>query len=175
MSAVLIACGGTGGHLAPGISIAEELQDRGHSAILIVSRKQVDSALIRKYDHLQFYRAPGRAFSGGLTSRLLALLDVLSGLFFSIKLIRKHQPVSVLLFGGFLSLGLGLAARIHGVSVVVHEANCRPGRAVRILKSLASRIYLPEGVSLRGFARSHPLLRLSGASGNQTMLKRNRS
>ncbi len=148
MSAVLIACGGTGGHLAPGIAIAEELRERGHAAVLLISRKQVDSALIRKYDDLHFHRAPGRAFAGGLAGRLFALLDVLSGLLFSFKLIRKHQPVSVLLFGGFLSLGLGLAARIHGIPVAVHEANCRPGRAVRLLKSVASRVYLPEGVSL---------------------------
>lgn len=148
MSTLLIACGGTGGHLAPGIAIAEELQDRGHSVVLLISRKQVDSALIRKYNHLHFHRAPGRAFSGGLAGRVFALLDVIHGFLFSFRLIRQHQPASVLLFGGFLSLGLGFAARLHGIPVALHEANCRPGRAVRLLKSLATRIYLPEGVSL---------------------------
>ena len=45
-------------------------------------------------------------------------------------------------------MGLGLAARLHGIPVALHEANCRPGRAVRLLKPLASRVYLPEGVLL---------------------------
>jgi UDP-N-acetylglucosamine--N-acetylmuramyl-(pentapeptide) pyrophosphoryl-undecaprenol N-acetylglucosamine transferase len=56
----------------------------------------------------------------------------------------------VLLFGGFLSVGLGLAARFAGVPVAVHEANCRPGKAVRLLKHLATRVYLPDGVRLKG-------------------------
>ena len=67
MSRILIACGGTGGHLAPGIAIAEVLQARGHDCTLLISQKQVDSALIEKYSHLNFYKTPGRAFSGGVT------------------------------------------------------------------------------------------------------------
>lgn len=148
MSTVLIACGGTGGHLAPGIAIAEELQERGCRAILLISRKQVDSALIGKYRHLDFHKAPGRAFSGGLAGKCFALLDVFNGLLFSRRLIRQHRPSAVLLFGGFLSLGLGLAARLRGIPLALHEANRQPGRAVRLLKPLATRVYLPEGVHL---------------------------
>ena len=61
MSRILIACGGTGGHLAPGIAIAEVLQSRVHEFILLISQKQVDSALIEKYPHLNFHKTPGRA------------------------------------------------------------------------------------------------------------------
>ena len=52
MSKIIIACGGTGGHLAPGIAVAEVLQERGHACLLLISYKQVDSALIEKYSHL---------------------------------------------------------------------------------------------------------------------------
>lgn len=148
MTAVLIACGGTGGHLSPGIAIAEVLEQRNCQPVLLISRKQVDSALIRKYPHLPFHKAPGRAFAGGLLGRITALADVVKGFIFSCRLIHRYRPGLVLLFGGFLSLGLGLAARLCGIPVALHEANCRPGRAVRLLKFLARRVYLPDGVDL---------------------------
>jgi len=150
MSRILIACGGTGGHLAPGISIAEVLQKRGHHCTLLISRKQVDSALIAKYEYLHFLKTPGRAFSGGIVGRFAAIWSLLAGLFFSHRVVREEEPDMVLLFGGFLSVGLGLAAWLAGVPIAIHEANCKPGRAVRLLKRFASRAYLPEGVRISG-------------------------
>jgi len=150
MSKVLIACGGTGGHLSPGIAVAEVLQERSHECLLLISEKQVDSRLVEKYAHLNFLTAPGRAFAGGPVQRLKFLLSLFSNFLFARKLIRNEAPELVLLFGGFLSLGLGLAARLSGVPVALHEANCVPGRSVRLLKRVARRIYLPDGVRLRG-------------------------
>ena len=150
MSRILIACGGTGGHLAPGIAIAEVLQGRGHACTLLISRKQVDSVLIEKYPHLNFYQAPGQAFSGGVRNWIRSTYSLLASCSFAFKLVRQQRPDLVLLFGGFLSVGLGLAARALGVPVAVHEANCRPGKAVRLLKHFATRVYLPDGVRLKG-------------------------
>jgi len=150
VSKIIIACGGTGGHLAPGISIAQVLQRRGHSCVLLISQKQVDSVLVEKYSDLEFRRTPGRAFGSGIRQKVLAFCSLLSGLIFSRKIVKEEQPDMVLLFGGFLSVGLGLAARISGIPVALHEANCEPGRAVRLIKYLASRVYLPDGVLLEG-------------------------
>ncbi|ADE56085.1 UDP-N-acetylglucosamine--N-acetylmuramyl-(pentapeptide) pyrophosphoryl-undecaprenol N-acetylglucosamine transferase [Coraliomargarita akajimensis] len=150
MSRFLIACGGTGGHLAPGIAIAEVLQSQGHECVLLISQKQVDSALIQKYAHLSFQKSPGRAFSGGITTLFASAASMLSGLLFARRLIREQQPDVVLLFGGFVSVGLGLAARMARIPVALHEANCMPGKAIRLLKHLATRLYLPDGVRLKG-------------------------
>lgn len=150
MSKIIIACGGTGGHLAPGIAVAEVLQGRGHTCLLLISHKQVDSVLVEKYGHLDFAKTPGRACSGGLLQRLAFTGSMFSSFFASRRMLRKEQPDLVLLFGGFLSLGLGVAAQIKGIPVALHEANCRPGRAVRLIKHLATRIYLPDGLRLRG-------------------------
>ena len=73
MMDVLIVCGGTGGHLSPGIAVAEELRRKGHQCRLLISQKQVDSALVQKYPHLEFIKVPGRAFSGGLFARIRSL------------------------------------------------------------------------------------------------------
>lgn len=150
MSKIIIACGGTGGHLAPGIAVAEVLQERGHECRLLISKKQVDSALVEKYSHLDFKKTPGRAFTGGLASRTAFLLSLFSGFVGARQLLREEKPDLVLLFGGFLSLGLGLAAKTMDTPVALHEANCKPGRAVRFIKRLADRVYLPEGMRLGG-------------------------
>jgi hypothetical protein len=63
VSKFLISCGGTGGHLSPGISLAQGLVARGHEATLLVSQKRVDSRLLEKYPDLTFERMPGTGFS----------------------------------------------------------------------------------------------------------------
>jgi UDP-N-acetylglucosamine--N-acetylmuramyl-(pentapeptide) pyrophosphoryl-undecaprenol N-acetylglucosamine transferase len=63
VSRFLISCGGTGGHLSPGISLAEGLHARGHQATLLISKKKVDARLIEKYPGLRFERMPGLGFS----------------------------------------------------------------------------------------------------------------
>jgi UDP-N-acetylglucosamine--N-acetylmuramyl-(pentapeptide) pyrophosphoryl-undecaprenol N-acetylglucosamine transferase len=150
MSKIIIACGGTGGHLAPGIAVAEVLQGRGHKCLLLISKKQVDSALVEKYGHLDFVKTPGRAFAGGVLSRMAFFFSLVSGFLTSRKLLQAQAPDLVLLFGGFVSVGLGLASKSLGIPVVLHEANCKPGRAVRLIKHLSTRIYLPDGVRLPG-------------------------
>ncbi|HAV14678.1 MAG TPA: UDP-N-acetylglucosamine--N-acetylmuramyl-(pentapeptide) pyrophosphoryl-undecaprenol N-acetylglucosamine transferase [Opitutae bacterium] len=154
MSKILIACGGTGGHLAPGIAVAQTLQQSGHDCRLLISQKQVDSALIEKYEHLNFVKTPGRAFAGGVMARFASAWSLLSGYLFSRKLIQEEQPDLVLLFGGFLSVGLGVAARTTGVPIALHEANCHPGKSIRLIKRLATRVYLPDGVRLKGLPPS---------------------
>jgi UDP-N-acetylglucosamine--N-acetylmuramyl-(pentapeptide) pyrophosphoryl-undecaprenol N-acetylglucosamine transferase len=148
MSKIIIACGGTGGHLAPGIAVAEVLQERNNECVLLISEKQVDSRLVEKYSQLNFMTTPGRAFTGGLLQRLKFMVSLFSSFLFTRKLLREESPELVLLFGGYLSLGLGLAARLAGVPVAMHEANCVPGRSIRIMKRIASRIYMPDGVRL---------------------------
>lgn len=146
----MIVCGGTGGHLAPGIAVAEELLSRGHMVSLLISTKQVDSRLVRKYGHLDFERLPGAAF-GKRPSEILRFLKGFAGGFVSgARLQRRVDPDLVLAFGGFLSLGIVLPAAWRKVPVVLHEANRRPGRAIRLLKRFATRLYLPTGLRLRG-------------------------
>jgi UDP-N-acetylglucosamine--N-acetylmuramyl-(pentapeptide) pyrophosphoryl-undecaprenol N-acetylglucosamine transferase len=150
MSSFAISCGGTGGHLSPGIALAESLTERGHRCRLLISQKDVDSRLIQKYPKLEFVRAPGAAF--GLNPVALARFSAtqLASFFFSLNYLRRTRPDVVVGFGGFLTTGISIAGYLMGVPLVLHEANRRPGRAVRMLSGFARRIYLPPGVRLRG-------------------------
>lgn len=144
----LIVCGGTGGHLSPGIAVAEELLSRGHRCSLVISNKQVDSRLVQRYEHLDFVKVPGAAFGKHPREMLRFFTGLLRGLVSGSGILRRENPDLVLAFGGFLSLGVVLFAWFRGIPVALHEANRKAGRAVRLLKGLATRVYLPTGVRL---------------------------
>lgn len=146
----LISCGGTGGHLSPGIAIAERLLREGEACSLLVSRKQVDARLGEAYPHLDFIRVPGAPL--GLSPLALARFAAAAGrgLVASNRLIREVRPAGVIAFGGFLTFPIAVACSLHDVPLALHEANRRPGRAIRWASRMADRLYLPEGVRMPG-------------------------
>lgn len=153
MSHFVIACGGTGGHLAPGISLARQLTESGHSCRLIISRKQVDQRLTQGYPDLAFESIPGQAPS--LRPHLFwGFLTAFVGHFIASRsILKRDKPEGVIAFGGFLSLGLVLMAKLSDLPVFLHEANRKPGRAVRLLARFATRLYLPDGVYMPMISR----------------------
>ncbi len=150
MSKFLIACGGTGGHLSPGIALAEALIARGHEATLFISRKRVDTRLCEKYPHLTATRVPGAPFAARPDRLLRFVVKQSHGFFFSWRFLRQQQPDAIIGFGGFTNAGVVFAGRLLGIPVALHEANRIPGRAVRALADFAHRLYLPPGVRLPG-------------------------
>lgn len=61
---IAIACGGTGGHLFPGIAIAQALQARGHEVMLLVSAKQIDTVALKEYPQFRSEVIPGVGWTG---------------------------------------------------------------------------------------------------------------
>ncbi|MBN1403344.1 MAG: UDP-N-acetylglucosamine--N-acetylmuramyl-(pentapeptide) pyrophosphoryl-undecaprenol N-acetylglucosamine transferase [Opitutales bacterium] len=149
MSRFVIACGGTGGHLAPGIAVAEELSLRGHECIMLVSRKGVDKRLSSKYEKLRFVPGPGIGMSMHPVRFVKFVASQIHALVFAFGLLRE-KPDAVMAFGGFTSMGLVIAAWMKRVPVALHEANRQPGRAIRFLRHFAKHVYLPDGVRLSG-------------------------
>jgi UDP-N-acetylglucosamine--N-acetylmuramyl-(pentapeptide) pyrophosphoryl-undecaprenol N-acetylglucosamine transferase len=154
MSRFLISCGGTGGHLSPGIALAEGLASAGHEATLLISQKKVDARLIEKYPHFRFERVPGSGFSWKPAQLIRCVVSQLLGFRFCENLVRKVRPNAIVAFGGFTSAPLVLAAVLHRVPIALHESNRVPGRAIRMLGRLARRVYLPPGVTLAGVSPS---------------------
>jgi len=152
MSRFLLGCGGTGGHLTPGIALAEVLVARGHSCALLVSQKQIDARLSQKYDHLDFLPMPGTGFSLSPVRLAKFFSGQVRGLSFAHHAIGRFLPDAIIGFGGFTTMALALAARLRprGPRVVLHEANRVPGRAVRLAARFAARVYLPPGVKRGG-------------------------
>jgi len=156
MKSVVISCGGTGGHLAPGIALAEGLIARGIEGTdcaaprvtLLISQKKIDARLSETYPQLRFVAVPGAGFSWAPLRLLRCIVSQFQGLFFCLKLLAEEKPGVVLGMGGFTSTGVALAARLLGIPLALHESNRVPGLATRTLGRLAARVYLPEGVRL---------------------------
>jgi UDP-N-acetylglucosamine--N-acetylmuramyl-(pentapeptide) pyrophosphoryl-undecaprenol N-acetylglucosamine transferase len=146
----LIACGGTGGHLSPGIALAEGLVARGHRVTLLISHKKVDARLVEKYPHFTFLRIPGAPFSWSPVGLLKFFWQQFKGFAFSLRLVRRTRPDGIVGFGGFTTASIIVAGALHRVPVALHEANHVPGRAIRRLSMFARRVYLPPGVALPG-------------------------
>ncbi len=149
MSKYMISCGGTGGHLSPGIALAEGLKARGHEVLLLISKKKVDARVIEKYPHFAYKRVPGTAFSLHPVGFVRFLLCQTRGFFFCVNLVRNENPDGIVAFGGFTSAAIAVVGWLFKVPVALHESNRVPGLAIRTLGGFARRVYLPSGVRLR--------------------------
>lgn len=145
---VIIACGGTGGHLSPGIALAESLLERGHRATLLISHKKVDTKLVAKYPGLRFLRVPGTGLTLSPSGVARFLVSQAQGLAFSSTLLARETPDAVVGFGGFTTSTIILTAALRRIPIFLHEANRVPGKAIRVMQPLARRVYLPPGVRL---------------------------
>ena len=168
MSKFIILCGGTGGHLAPGLAVGQALIKAGHEAGFVISRKQVDSRLVAKYKDLHIIKAPGIAFSKNPAKFFTFLKELKNAVMFGKKLLEEGKYDAVVSFGGFNSLGVSLAAAWMGVPIVLHEANRKAGKATRLLGRFAKRIYVPYGVKIprrKSGPEANILLVLGGSQG----------
>jgi UDP-N-acetylglucosamine--N-acetylmuramyl-(pentapeptide) pyrophosphoryl-undecaprenol N-acetylglucosamine transferase len=140
---ILIACGGTGGHLFPGIAVGEALRARGHQVMLLISEKKVDAEASAKYTHLRFETMAAVAKPPTFSPRMLGFLWKLWG---SIrhckKVIRTFQADAVLGMGGFTSLPPVYAGHKLGLKTFIHDSNARPGRANVMTSRFCTRIFL---------------------------------
>ncbi len=141
---ILIACGGTGGHLFPGIAVAQELLTRGHKPLLLISKKQVDSDASEKYgDQLRFLSIPAVAKPPLFSLKTpLFLLKMASTYWKSRQLLKKESIDLVLGMGGFTSLAPIMAGAHMKLPCYVHDSNALPGKANRLTARWCSRVLL---------------------------------
>jgi UDP-N-acetylglucosamine--N-acetylmuramyl-(pentapeptide) pyrophosphoryl-undecaprenol N-acetylglucosamine transferase len=128
---VAIACGGTGGHLFPGIAVGEELLARGCDVLLLVSTKEVDQEATRSLRDMQVAALPAVGMTGG--NRLAFFQTAWDSYRECRGLFSARPPGAVLAMGGFTSAPPVFAGRKCGATTFIHESNAIPGRANRFL------------------------------------------
>ena len=136
---VAIACGGTGGHLFPGIAVGDALVARGCEVTLLVSPKEVDQTAVKSaygmdVESLSMIGLAGNPLKFG--GKFIRSTNSCRKLFF------KKPPAAVLAMGGFTSLPPVIVGKIMGAKIFLHEANAVPGRAVRMLSSFADEVFV---------------------------------
>ncbi|MFP1682450.1 undecaprenyldiphospho-muramoylpentapeptide beta-N-acetylglucosaminyltransferase [Alloalcanivorax sp. C16-1] len=146
---VLIMAGGTGGHVFPALAVARELTEAGFQVLWLGAEGGMETRLVPKHGFQVATLGVGRLRGGGLKRKLVGPLQMLRALWQASRLIRRVKPVLAVGFGGFVSAPGGLAARLAGVPLVVHEQNAVPGLTNRTLARFATE-------TLEGFEGAMP-------------------
>jgi UDP-N-acetylglucosamine--N-acetylmuramyl-(pentapeptide) pyrophosphoryl-undecaprenol N-acetylglucosamine transferase len=137
---VAIACGGTGGHLFPGIAVADQLVRRGCQVTLLISPKEVDQQAVKQARGMEILTLPAIGLTRG---RMLAFARGFAQSYATaVRAFRPHPPVAALAMGGFTSAPPILAARRFGARTFLHDSNTIPGRANRWLSWVVHRAFV---------------------------------
>jgi UDP-N-acetylglucosamine--N-acetylmuramyl-(pentapeptide) pyrophosphoryl-undecaprenol N-acetylglucosamine transferase len=137
---VMILAGGTGGHIFPGLAVANELRARAISVIWLGSDGGMETRLVPQHQ-IAIETIAVRGLRGkGFVGLLMAPFIILRSVFQAISKVRKYQPRAVLSFGGFAAGPAGIAAWILRKPLLVHEANRAPGFTNRVLAKVADRV-----------------------------------
>ncbi len=132
MGPIMIAAGGTGGHLFPGQALAQELVRRGYKIVLITDER------VQRFDQLfpgaDIFSVPAATFSGrGLGGLLSAAGKIVRGTSQSLAILGRAKPALVIGFGGYPTLPPVLAAILRRVPTIVHEQNAVLGRVNKVV------------------------------------------
>ncbi|MBK5913025.1 undecaprenyldiphospho-muramoylpentapeptide beta-N-acetylglucosaminyltransferase [Rhodocyclus purpureus] len=137
---LLVMAGGTGGHVFPGLAVAEELRGRGWRVVWMGNPEGIEARLVAARA-LEFAPVSFKALRGKGLGRKLALPFALaSALSQARREIARIAPDVVLGMGGYISFPGGVAAKLAGIPLVIHEQNSIAGLANRVLARLARRV-----------------------------------
>lgn len=157
---LVIAGGGTGGHLFPGIAVAEEFLawEQGNEVLFIGTEKGIEARILPRLGfRLEFIAAAGIRGKSGL-SRMKGLAMLLYSYAQARRILKKFRPDRVLGVGGYASGPVVLAAGGMGVRRFIHEQNAIPGFTNKVLARFADRIFISLAESEQFFASGKILL-----------------
>lgn len=149
---IVIAAGGTGGHLFPGQALAQELRRRGRKIVLMTDER------VQRFDRLfpnaDIYAVPSATPSGkGLAGLMRAAPAILAGVARSFSVLQRVKPAALIGFGGYPTLPPVVAAILRGVPACVHEQNAVLGRVNRLVaphvEAIASTFDAPKFLKAR--------------------------
>ncbi len=137
---VMILAGGTGGHIFPGLAVAHALRARGVPVSWLGAEGGMETRLVPQHD-FQIDTIPVKGVRGkGIATLLAAPFKVLSAVRAAHHTLRQRQPRAVISFGGYAAGPGGLAAKLAGIPLLVHEQNRAPGLTNRVLAKFARRV-----------------------------------
>ena len=145
---VLIMAGGTGGHIFPGLAVADVLRAQDVPVAWLGAAGGMETRVVPSHGIELHTVAVGGLRGKGLRTRLLAPLMLARALFASLRVLRSVRPRSVLSMGGYVAGPGGVAARLTGTPLLVHEQNRVAGYTNRKLAGFAKRVLAGFGDAL---------------------------
>lgn len=157
---LIIAGGGTGGHLFPGIAVAEEFlsRDSSNQVLFVGSEQGIEARVIPSSGYrLELIKAAGIR-GKGLLAKLKGGAMMLYGYAQSRKILKEYRPELVLGVGGYASLPMVMAANGMQIPCYIHEQNAYPGMSNRLLAKVASQLFISLEESARYFPKGKSFL-----------------
>jgi len=137
---LMVVAAGTGGHVMPGLAVAETLRARGWSVSWLGTRAGIERSLVEPrriaFDAVDFTGLRGK----GLKTLLFGGFRLLRALWQSRQIMKSRRPAVVFSTGGYVAVPAGLATALTGTPLVLLNADAAPLLSTRLLKSLASAI-----------------------------------
>lgn len=150
MKTLMVMAGGTGGHIFPGIAVADALRERGWRIVWMGNPAGMEARIVpaRGYDMawVSFSALRGK----GVTRALLLPLNLLRGFWQALRELRRVRPDAVLGMGGYVTFPGGMMAALIGRPLLVHEQNAIAGLANRVLARVADRVLTGFPDTLKG-------------------------
>ncbi|MDD2365573.1 MAG: undecaprenyldiphospho-muramoylpentapeptide beta-N-acetylglucosaminyltransferase [Desulfuromonadaceae bacterium] len=157
---LVIAGGGTGGHLFPGIAVAEEFlsRDKSNEVLFVGTERGIESRAVPAAGYrLEVISAAGIR-GKGMLSQLKGAAMMLYGYAQSRKILKDFSPDMVLGVGGYASLPIVLASRGMQIPRFIHEQNAIPGQTNRLLAKFANQVFITLEESGSYFPKDSTLL-----------------
>lgn len=137
---LLVMAGGTGGHIFPALAVVQRLQQQGWEIRWLGTKDRMEAELVPQYDiAIDFIQISG-VKGKGLGALLKAPFAIWRAVAQAKKIIRAYQPDVVLGMGGYVSGPGGIAAKLCGVPVILHEQNAVAGFTNKALSWIAKRV-----------------------------------
>lgn len=156
---IVIMAGGTGGHVFPALAVADVLRHKGHAVTWIGTRQGLEARVVPAAGIPMEWIDVGGLRGKGFMTLFKSPFTLSRALIQALGIFRRLKPAAALGMGGFASGPGGLAARLAGCPLVLHEQNAVPGVTNRILSRLSRRV-------LEGFPGSFPAGRGARHVGN---------
>lgn len=137
---LLVMAGGTGGHVFPAIAVANVLQQQGWQVEWLGTKDRMEAQLVPKHGiAIHFIEISGLR-GKGIKALLTAPFKILRAILQARKIIKTYQPDAVLGMGGYVSGPGGVAAKLAGVPIILHEQNAVAGLTNKWLAKIATRV-----------------------------------
>jgi UDP-N-acetylglucosamine--N-acetylmuramyl-(pentapeptide) pyrophosphoryl-undecaprenol N-acetylglucosamine transferase len=148
MKTALIMAGGTGGHIFPGLAVAEALRERGWRVHWLGAPDSMESQLVPPRGFPLETISFGGVRGKGVKTLVLLPLKLLRAFWQSIQVVRRVQPQVVVGLGGYITFPGGMMSVLLGKPLVLHEQNSVAGMANKVLAGVADRVYsaFPEAM-----------------------------
>ena len=141
VSKVMIMAGGTGGHVFPALAVAEQLCEQGVKVCWLGTRSGMEARLLSNRQEINFFAIPISGLRGKhYFARLVALAKLVVAMICTFVLLLREKPDVVLGMGGYASGPGGVAAKLLGRPLLIHEQNSVPGTTNQLLARCANKV-----------------------------------